>query len=1061
MSPGGLLTLCAALAGPAEKAPPLLPPGGSLEAELAAGGSRLYAIDLRAGEFVHVVVEQHGIDVAAALLGPDGTVLLESDTAERGAGLESLPLVARTGGLHRLRVSAAGRATGSGRYHVSLTAPRVLTAQDQVRVEAEQAFAEGERLRRQGGAEASRKAAEALACAQALFAGLEDRQRVAAALSRRAAAHVAVGEYDLGLERLGEAALAWRALGDVFHEGEVLDLAGEAHFYRGELLPALARLDEALTRRRAAGDRVGEARTLENLAVVHARAGDVDRAVGLRREALDLWRGLRLPGEEAATLGNLAVSLAENGDLQGAIDQLQEVLPIRRAAGDRAGEAATLTNLAVVYQRLGDRPRALEQHQRALALWRELGDRRGEGTVLNGIGQIHAQEDRLPQAVEVLGQALAVRREIGDRRGEATTLVNLATAYARQGQTAKAEEHFQQGLERVRQVGDLRGEMGALAAYAHFQSDNGAAESALAMGVEALALAGRLQSRPGEAMAHYERARAQRAAGRLEEARGEVARALEILESLRGQVRDADLRAAFSSSLREVYELHVDVLMRLHERDPGARRDAEALAVAERARARSLLELLLESRHAVREGVDPVLREREVQALRRLQSRLERRVRLLAGPHTPDQVETLTREIEALRVEREQTQREIRARSPRYAELTQPEPASLAAIQGALDAGTRLLEVLLAEPRSYLWVVGPAGIRGHALPGRAEIEDLARTLYDEWSRRPERSAAAQGAAAALGRLLLGPLESEPPDSRLVVVSDGALQYLPLGALPDPRTGRPLILDREVVGAPSASTLVLLRAPAPDRKPAPRLVAVLADPVFDGGDARVRRGGGNGPAADPGGDGEPRGGAEDIGFTARLARLPFTRREARAIAALAPPGSAWVALDFAANRAAATSPRLGEYRFVHFATHGFLDGAHPERSGLVLSLVDEKGAPRDGFLTAAEVFNLKLAAELVVLSACRSGLGRDVKGEGLVGLTRGFMYAGAPRVVASLWRVDDAATSTLMTAFYRALLGSAGRTPAAALRAAQVALARDPRWAAPYYWAAFQLQGVWH
>jgi CHAT domain-containing protein/Tfp pilus assembly protein PilF len=1057
MNPAVLLTLCTALAGPAEQAPPTLPPGEPLEAELAPGGSRLYALGLGAGEFVHVVVEQRGIDVAAALLGPDGTVLVESDTAERGAGLESLPLVARADGVHRLRVSAAGRAAGRGRYRVSATVPRPPTAEDRVRTDAEQAFTEGERLRRQGGAEAARKALQALERAQALFAGLEDRQRVAAVLSSRGAAHVAVGEYDRGLERLGEARQAWRALGDLFHEAEVLDLAGDAHYYRGELAPALARLDEALTGRRTARDRVGEGRTLENLAVVHARAGDVDRAVGLRRDALAVWRELRLRSEEAATLGNLAVSLAENGDLQGAVDQLQEVLPIRRAAGDRAGEAATLTNLAVVHQMLGDRPRALEQHLRALALWRELGDRRGEGTVLNSIGHLHAQEDRLAHAVDVLGQALAVRREIGDRRGEAYTLVNLAAAYAEQGETARAAEHFQQGLERVRQVGDLRGEMGTLVAYAHFQSGNGAAESALAMGAEALALAGRLQSRPGEAMAHYERARAQRAAGRLEEARGEVARALEILESLRGQVRDADLRAAFSSSLREIYELHVDVLMRLHERDPGAGKDAEALAVAERARARSLLELLAESRHAVREGVDPVLREREARALRRLQSRLERRIRLLAGPHAPDQVEALTREIESLRVEHEQARREIRARSPRYAELTQPETASLSAIQGALDADTRLLEVFLAEPRSYLWVVGPAGFRSQALPGRAEIEGLARALYAEWSRRPERPAAVPDAAVSLGRLLLGPLQGEAPGSRLVVISDGALQYLPLGALPDPRTGRPLILDREIVGAPSASTLVLLRAPAPGRKAAPRLVAVLADPVFDEADARVRRAASSDGAVAP-----DRGRAEEEGgFAGPLARLPFTRREARAIAALAPAGSSWVALDFAANRAAATSPRLAEYRFVHFATHGFLDGAHPERSGLVLSLVDETGAPRDGFLTASEVFNLKLAADLVVLSACRTGLGRDVKGEGLVGLTRGFMYAGAPRVLASLWRVDDAATSSLMTAFYRALLGPDPRTPAAALRAAQTTVARDRRWASPYYWAAFQLQGVWN
>jgi CHAT domain-containing protein len=192
---------------------------------------------------------------------------------------------------------------------------------------------------------------------------------------------------------------------------------------------------------------------------------------------------------------------------------------------------------------------------------------------------------------------------------------------------------------------------------------------------------------------------------------------------------------------------------------------------------------------------------------------------------------------------------------------------------------------------------------------------------------------------------------------------------------------------------------------------------------------------------------------------RLSRLPFSREEARAITSLVPAALHFEATDFVASRTTALSGDLSDYRLVHFATHGFLNGDQPELSGLVLSLVDPRGRAQDGFLRLTDIYNLRLPADVVVLSACQSALGKEVRGEGLVGLTRGFMYAGAQRVVASLWQVDDLATAELMRRFYEAMLRD-GQPPSAALRAAQRALARDARWGSPFYWSAFVLQGEW-
>jgi CHAT domain-containing protein len=310
-----------------------------------------------------------------------------------------------------------------------------------------------------------------------------------------------------------------------------------------------------------------------------------------------------------------------------------------------------------------------------------------------------------------------------------------------------------------------------------------------------------------------------------------------------------------------------------------------------------------------------------------------------------------------------------------------------------------------------------------------------------------------------------------------------LQYIPFAALPapSPENGeglnsgaepQTLLVEHEIVNLPSASTLATLRRETAGRKPAEKSLAVLADPVFKGDDTRVRRdvgkAGAKGKAKSADSDKTDiaflqmtRSGRElgVIDSEGGFGRLLSTRREAAAISALVPERERMRAMDFEASRTTALRPELGEYRIVHFATHGLLNNVHPELSGIVLSLVDEEGRPQDGFLRLQDIYNLKLSAELVVLSACQTGLGKEIKGEGLVGLARGFMYSGAPRVVASLWKVDDLATAELMKLFYQRMLKD-GMPAGAALRSAQLELSRQKRWASPYYWAGFILQGEW-
>jgi CHAT domain-containing protein len=566
--------------------------------------------------------------------------------------------------------------------------------------------------------------------------------------------------------------------------------------------------------------------------------------------------------------------------------------------------------------------------------------------------------------------------------------------------------------------------------------------------------------------------------GNLAEAKSRIEEALTVIESLRINVKSHQLRASFFASVRVFNELNIDLLMRLHKERPAEGFDALALQASERGRARSLLELLAEAGTEIRQGVDPSLLERERVLRQSISDKANAQIRLLSGKHTGEQAAASAKELDALTTDYEQVLARIRQTSPRYAALTEPSPLTLKEIQSdLLDDETLLLEYALGEKKSFLWAVTPASIQSFELPGRAEIEEAARRVYESLTARnqtiagetPEQrrtridraDAEYPKASTALSRLLLGPVAAGLKSKRLVVVGEGILQYIAFGAVPSPAAGyRPLVIDHEIISLPSASVLAVLRREAAGREAPDKTLAVLADPVFDSNDPRIKRPGK--ASATGAGEAAPvadlKRSATESGLR-DFVRLRFSRQEADQIAGLASEGKKLQAVDFAANRATATSPELARYAIVHFATHGLINNQHPGLSGVVLSLVDERGNPQNGFLRLYDIYNLKLQADLVVLSACQTALGKEIKGEGLVGLTRGFMYAGTPRVVSSLWQIDDRASAAFMGRFYEAMLRQ-GLRPAAALRAAQLSMSKDKRWRAPHYWAAFTLQGEW-
>jgi CHAT domain-containing protein len=844
----------------------------------------------------------------------------------------------------------------------------------------------------------------------------------------------------------------------------------------------------------------GEGAVLLISGYAYSQLGQDEKAIESYEQSVSLLRAAGQPRGEATALLSLGLLRGKLGEWQKAIDNFDQALPLFRASGESQGEVIALSVLGSLHLQLGKPEELLRYYDKVLEVVRATGSREGEAAVLTALGPLYAETGKPEKARESLERALSVYRALGYRRGEAAVLLTLGLFYSYQLNRPQALEAFGQALPLFRAEHERFGEGAALGGLCITQLISSDYKKGFDSCYEAQALVHAIGDRSNEAFILKHIAIAERTRGNLAASQTAIESAIANIESLRTKVINPELRLSYFEGSQDSYEFYIDLLMLLHKQHPNDGYDGKALQATERARARSLLDTLSEVNADIREGVDAALLQREREIQHRLNARAQTQMRVLSQPHSEAQASVIAEEIETLIKDLQQVETEIRQTSPHYAALMQPRPLTLKEIQTqVLDQDTLLLEYSLGEERSYLWVVTSTSSTSYELAKRSEIEAAARHFYDLLNARNARVKGETDAqrtvrvtqadteipvaATALSRMVLAPVAGQLGTKRLMIVADGVLHFVPFAALPvrsgeasnTNRVARPLIADHEIVNLPSASTLAVVRGEVAGRQMAPRSLVVLADPVFMKDDERVKRGRDENTSGD-----RPRwvtksphdestmdrqlikAAAEDTGVASEglyVPRLPGTRKEAEQIAAMVPANDRRLALDFAASRETATSAELGQYRYVHFSTHGLLNSVHPELSGVVWSLVNERGEAQDGFLRAHDLFNLKLPAEVVVLSACQTGLGKNIRGEGLVSLTRGMMYAGAPRVVVSLWGVSDWGTTELMVRFYHGMLKE-GIRAAAALRAAQISLMNHKRWASPYYWAPFTLQGEW-
>lgn len=1018
--------------------------------------------------------------------------------------------------------------------------PRQNRSAEQQKNTAYESLNDAERLRSEWKESSFKAAIRKYSSATALFRARGDRTGEAKALLGLGQVLTILGEHSDALNQLNRASRLARASSEAKLQIDILNSLAEVQI---DSLSAPTYAENALDLAEKSNYSSGSARALKSLGVMSFFNGNSDKAVEHLQRSILLWKNEGDPAGHAEALIRLGLTYGDSGNLMKADQCFAEASALAKIAHDPQKEARVALGIGLIHTALGEWQKALDRSQPALVELRQIGDKENLVFALNGLGFQYNLLGKLEESLASFRESAELSRRMGNRGGQAFTLAHIASINFAAGRRREALGIYQKVIRIARSQRDGRTESYALNDTGRIYESMGNGNMALHSFQQGLAIARRLnqprlltysldnlgtlylrQHNHKKADAFYREAfsiieqagdqaeqtrilyniaRLDRERGNIDGALRNVQNIIQRAESQRTSVISPDVRAAYFATVYQYHELLIALLMQKHLREPDAGHDLAAFEASEVGRARSLIEMLIEGRVDMREGVPSELLEEERSLTRRLSKKAEEerhllgmrfslpKTRLKKGENRAElvtkndqELEAVQREINQLNTQLDQVSADIANRSSKYSALLHPRSVGLSELRKRLlDDQTLAIEYSLGEQHSYLWVIGPGFFRSHQLPPRAEIEQWATRFYgalvspeldkvDSPTLGRSRANLKEYRAARdwLSNTLLGPIADIIGSKRLVIVADGALQYIPLAALTEPGVDEPLVVRHEIVSVASLSVLLELQDQLLNRSPAPKTLVVIADPVFEQDDDRLKR-----PnetrsttravdrilqtsvlkAAR-----SPLGNLPVEGQATNLIRLLFSAEEAETLGELLPEAERRIETGFGASRKTVTGDLLSQYRIIHFATHGFLNFRRPMLSCLMLSCFDEGGQPQDGALRLQDIYRMRLSADLVVLSACQTALGKEVRGEGLVGLTRGFMYAGAPRVLASLWNVDDRGSAELMKRFYQHLLGSEKLRPAAALRKAQFEMISHQRWRDPYYWAAFSLHGEW-
>ena len=872
---------------------------------------------------------------------------------------------------------------------------------------------------------------------------------------------------------------------------DTLIVKGRSHIRRNENSNALGPLTEALSLSRELNYRDGEAQALLQIAIARYELGGLEETEKALNEALQIWlqhpnkRGeaqarniqgvlyivLDRPEEataalkssevlwrsigDAAELSNTLVDqnflASRQGQWQTALTLLNEAQALlieKEAEPYLAGKIAM--SLGDVYESYGQLETSLAYFREALTLYRDfVRDKRAVIDAANQVGRLQARLRDYAGAKKQIEEALAIAVEMGNNLDIGLSHEVLGRVWLEAGSYLLARTEFLAAIDHFTKsktprplaraqsyLGQTEYLLGNLLAAGQaygkaltfFESKNGrdyTNEATLRFGLGKLALQQR----------------------RFDEAEKHLRRSIELTKQLRENATSKDLRSSFLASVHDRYDAYVELLMTRFASSGDRALEIQAFEASESGRALALLDSLRTRQKEIRRPSDPLLLIEEEKLQKREQQLLDSLAELVSRGGSEQERAKVSADLTEVRSRYETLQARANT-DAKFTKLFWPEPDYKNIKDQLIDSDTTLIEYSLGDRNSYAWILTQNGLTSRKLEGKESIEKAVNQLLT-FLQKPSidsgEDVQLQTAINDVSRLILEPLSDQLRTSRLIIVPDGALQRVPFQVLKAfPGGTDPLIAQFEIVAAPSASALASVRQDRAHRHQATKMLVGFGDAVFSGDSSKPT----------PADSGSLR--VDESRNVLTLPRLFNAKRELTAIGDLAGSDSAFYT-KYAATRDNFLNLDFSQFRIVHVVTHGILNDVEPQLSGLYLSRVDANNRPLTGFVGLTDIYKMNTSVDLVVLSACQTALGQELRGEGLIGLTRGFMYAGAASVVASLWQVDDAATAELMKYFYTYLLQD-GMTPPAALRAAQNKIRSQPRWRSPYYWAGFTIQG---
>jgi CHAT domain-containing protein len=841
-------------------------------------------------------------------------------------------------------------------------------------------------------------------------------------------------KFDESVDYGERAAALWQIAGNAKREAEALRTLSFAYAGRDDYFTAKTKLDESLRKSQSACDTRGEALARFQMGYFHLIFNEPQKALEACRFAEALFPDDMDFVQKARLLNGISTIYEIYGDWESALPYRQKTLELFRKGKYPNGELSALPSLINVSFMVGNQVAAFDYFQEAREISGKLKDEFYLANANLFVADYYGKNDSDEKAIQYYETALDYLSKLKYSAGIGLIKNNLGEIYLKRRQFSLARNHFEESLEISRKNLNKFAEAEAL---------------------QNLAKLGYLEGNDSDALK------------KLEES-------IEITDYLSANTVNSKLRSTSFSGIFDRYELYIRLLMKMHERNPTRNYAVKALQASEKSRARNLLEnlSLSEANFVSDADAETVRREKEIRVL--LDTKADRLTNLLSDNAEKEVADKISGEINELEHELEAIKANQKQNSPIYSAIKNPAPFDVAEFQrNVLDENTLLLEFSFGKEESYLWLIGKTELDSYVLPPREQIESRIERLREMLTSRDMKQDESienyqarinetendfKDESKKLSEELFGQIADKLSDKRLIIVPDGKLHYFPVAALPFPDSNddTPILLTNEIVYEPSATTLALLMRNEKSDSAASKNLLVFSDPTFSVQDARQANAENQIETEAQIALRQPK----TFRFTESLTSLPrlnASKDEAEAIMKIVGESQSTVLSGAAATREKALESSVTEYKIIHFASHGLINEERPELSGIVLSQIDEAGQTRNGVVRLQDIYAMNLSADAVVLSACSTGIGKEVRGDGLLSLNNAFLQAGAKSVVSSLWKVDDYATRELMKIFYREM-ASGTKTTSEALRRAQIEMRRKGQYQSPFYWAAFTVQG---